>query len=159
MTPRISSAQQEIHQNRPFRSKGHELVIALLLTGEAIKRRGTLLFDPHGVTGQQYNVLRILRGAGDAGMATLDIPDRMIERAPGITRLLDRLEKKGWVRRQRCASDRRQVLCYITAEGLKLLGRLDRPVATLDDAMVRGLTVAEQARLVELVDKVRAAAR
>jgi DNA-binding MarR family transcriptional regulator len=85
------------------------------------------VFDQQGITSQQYNVLRILRGAGLGG-PTLDIAERMIEQAPGITRLLDRLEGKKLVRRERPSDNRRQVLCFITKPGLDLLHKLDTPV-------------------------------
>ncbi len=112
---------------------------------------------PEDVTPQQYNVLRILRGAGDAGLPTLEIAERMIEQAPGVTRLLDRLEAKSLVRRERCARDRRQVLCYITADGTKLLARLDGPIDEADEAAMAGLTESETKTLIRLLDKVRAA--
>ncbi len=159
MTPRPTPVQEEIRQTRPFRSRGHEALIGLVLTSEVLKRKGAALLEPHGVTPQQYNVLRILRGAGKAGLPTLDIADRMIERTPGITRLLDRLERKGWVRRERCATDRRQVLCYISASGLKLLAALDAPVDAFDNASMAPLAPAEVTLLVKLLDRVRAAAR
>jgi len=75
-------------------------------------------------------VLRILRGAGQQGTPTLEIADRMIQKNPGITRLLDKLEAKHLVRRKRCPEDRRQVLCWITEAGLRLLADLDKPMAT-----------------------------
>jgi DNA-binding MarR family transcriptional regulator len=81
----------------------------------------------------------------------------MIEETPGITRLLDRLESKGLVRRQRCPKDRRQHLCWITTEGLDLLASLDEPVVTHSREMMSGLTEEEQSRLVRLLDRVRAA--
>ena len=90
------------------------------------------MVEGHDITLQQYNVLRILRGAGDEGLPTLDIAERMIEHAPGVTRLIDRLEAKGLVRRQRPADDRRQVLCVATAAALALLEQLDAPMDRAD---------------------------
>ncbi|HSN86827.1 MAG TPA: MarR family transcriptional regulator, partial [Thermoanaerobaculia bacterium] len=86
-------------------------------TTDLVRRAIARLLEPYDMTPQQYNVLRILRGAGEEGIPTLEISDRMIEQAPGITRLLDRLEAKKLVRRQRCPEDRRQVLCWLTPEG------------------------------------------
>src|SRR6202008_362828 len=103
-----------IKQRRPFRSRGQEGVLSLLRTADQLKRDFACLVEPHGLTLQQFNVLRILRGAGPKGLPPLDIAERMIEQAPGITRLLDRLEKKALVRRERCPEDRRQVLVAIT---------------------------------------------
>ena len=123
-----SALQRELRQRRPFNSPAHEGVVALLRTADLLRRHGSALLEGQGITLQQYNVLRILRGAGDAGLPTLEVAGRMIEQTPGVTRLLDRLEAKGLVRRQRCPKDRRQHLCWITAEGLALLAGLDEPV-------------------------------
>lgn len=147
--------QQEIRQNRPFRSAGHAAAVGLLRTADHLRRQLAATLEPHGVTGQQYNVLRILRGAGEAGLPTLEIAQRMIEQAPGITRLLDRLEAKGWVERWRCREDRRQVLCRISSAGLDLLAALDEPVARVDEQCVAALSAAERTQLVDLLDAVR----
>jgi DNA-binding MarR family transcriptional regulator len=147
--------QQEIRQTRPFRSLGHEAAVGLLRSADHLRRQLAATLEPHGVTAQQYNVLRILRGAGDAGLPTLEIAGRMIEHAPGITRLLDRLEGKGWVERWRCRDDRRQVLCRISATGLALLAALDRPVAAVDERCFAALSPEEQGQLVALLDAVR----
>ncbi len=158
----ISSAlQNEIRQNKPFHAKTQEALLGLLKTADLMRRIVTSVLEPYGVTMQQYNVLRILRGAGeDEGeLPTLAIRDRMIEQTPGITRLLDRLEARGWVERRRCAEDRRQVLCRISATGKELLGRLDDPMSTVDRAAVGALSNDEVAELVRLLDKVRAAER
>ena len=114
-----------------------------------------LVVEPAGVTLQQYNVLRILRGAGDAGLPTLEIADRMIERTPGITRLLDRLEAKQLVRRSRCPKDRRQMLCWITPEGGTLLASLDAPMIAAQDAVVAALSREDQQQLIALLERVR----
>lgn len=152
-----SQLQAEIKQRKPFRSLAQEATVGLLRTSDVLWRRLAGVTGPEDVTPQQYNVLRILRGAGDAGLPTLEIAERMIEQAPGVTRLLDRLEAKSLVRRERCARDRRQVLCYITADGTKLLARLDGPIDEADEAAMAGLTESETKTLIRLLDKVRAA--
>src|SRR5690606_289566 len=86
------------------------------------------VLEPTGLSQEQYNVLRILRGAGESGLPTLEVSSRMIEQAPAITRLMDKLEAKKFVRRVRCKEDRRQVLCFITPSGLELLQKLDHPI-------------------------------
>src|SRR5947207_13462800 len=111
-----------------FRSREQEATLGLLRTADAMKRSLAQVIEPHGITPQQYNVLRILRGAGAEGLATLEIAERMIEQTPGITRLLDRLQRKKFVTRRRSSTDRRCVYCRITVDGLTLLGRLDLPV-------------------------------
>jgi DNA-binding MarR family transcriptional regulator len=100
-------------------------------------------------------VLRILRGAGDDGLPTLVIRDRMIHEAPGITRLLDKLEKAGLARRERTSPDRRQVFCFITDRGLTVLEELDEAMRAADDVVVASLTEDEQRMLIELLGKVR----
>jgi len=126
-------------------------VIGILRAADVLRRRGTALLESYGITLQQFNVLRILRGARPEGLCTLTIVERMIEQTPGITRLIDRLVAKDLVVRVRSEEDRRQVWCRITPEGLRLLARLDRPVADLDRALVAGLDRAQQERLAELL--------
>jgi DNA-binding MarR family transcriptional regulator len=109
------------------------------------------------VTVQQYNVLRILRGAGDAGLPTLAIRDRMVEEAAGITRLLDKLEAAGYVVRERCTPDRRQVLCQVTPRGVRLIAELDAPMDAANQRAASMLERGEQQQVVELLGAVRAA--
>lgn len=150
---------EEIKQSRPFRSPSHEAYVTLLRTADESRRYVTRLLEAEGVTLQQYNVLRILRGAGDEGLPTLSVAERMIERTPGVTRLIDRMEKKGWVERHRCTEDRRRVWCTITVEGLRLLSRLDTPIASVDDAMFRGLAEDEIMSLIDILNRIRAQVR
>ncbi len=151
----MSPLQREIRQGKPFRSQGQEVVVALLRTADLVRRVVGRTLEPYDITAQQYNVLRILRGAGETGLPTLEIGGRMIEQAPGITRLLDRLEAKALVRRERCAQDRRQVLCWLTPAGLDLVERLDEPVDSADAAAVAMLDPEEQERLLRMLDAIR----
>lgn len=151
-----SALQQEIRQRRPFRSRQQEGILALLRTTDVVRRFLARAVEPHGITLQQYNVLRILRGAGEEGIPTLAIGERMIEQTPGITRLLDRLEGKGLVRRKRCTEDRRQVLCWLTDPGRDLLAGLDATVDALDDGALGMLAAADVEALIRLLDQVRA---
>jgi MarR family transcriptional regulator, organic hydroperoxide resistance regulator len=153
---RTSSLQREIRQRKPFVSRGQQAVVALLRTADVARRHLAAVVEPHGITAQQYNVLRILRGAGEEGLPTLEIATRMIEQTPGITRLLDRLEAKELVRRERCREDRRQMLCWISAEGLRLLAALDAPVDAADRALVARLSRAQLDGLLAALDRVRA---
>jgi MarR family transcriptional regulator, organic hydroperoxide resistance regulator len=152
----MSLLQKEIRQSKPFRSRGQEVVVALIRTADLVRRVVGRVLEPYDITVQQYNVLRILRGAGEQGLPTLEIGERMVEHAPGITRLLDRLEVKGLVRRQRCPEDRRQVLCWLTPAGAELVERLDEPVDSADAEAVAMLAPEEQERLLRLLDAVRA---
>lgn len=110
--------------------------------------------EPHGITVQQYNVLRILRGAGQP-LPTMTIGERMIEQTPGITRLLDRLASKGYVVRTRDREDRRRVLCHITEPGLEILRRLDEPIQSFNDHAMAPLGRREVLRLTALLESVR----
>ena len=152
----MGSIREEIRQTRPFASAATEAVLTLLRTADQVRAELAAVVEPHGITPQQYNVLRILRGAGPEGLPTLEIALRMIEKSPGITRLLDRLQAKRLVSRRRCPEDRRQVLCCATPQALALLQRLDRP---MDEATARALEPLEPraaAQLVRLLDSVRA---
>ena len=151
-----STISAEIKQTRPFRSAAHEAVVSLLRTASVVERQLGKAVEPAGITLSQYNVLRILRGAGDEGLPTLAIRDRMIEEAPGVTRLLDRLERAGLARRDRGGPDRRQVLCTITPAGLALLAGLDAAVDAANEAAAGMLTRKEHRLLLRALDAVRA---
>lgn len=125
-------------------------------TAAVVQRHVSQVVEGSGVTIQQYNVLRILRGAGTVGLPTLAIRDRMIEEAAGITRLLDKLESAGHVVRERSTPDRRQVLCQITPAGLRLLAQLDEPVDAANEVALGNLDDAEKQTLVDLLAAVRA---
>ena len=167
MTPRTPSRPQPIaapsvreaiKQTKPFSSVSQEGILALFLTADAVRRTFAQLIEEHvGLTLQQYNVLRILRGAGPDGLPTLEIGGRMIEQAPGVTRLLDRLEGKGLVRRQRCPSDRRQVLCWITPAGAGLLQAMEQTVEEAGRRALGALGRDELDSLVRALDAIRSA--
>lgn len=151
------SVRTEIRQSRPFRSRAQEATIALLRTASVVGRTFTRVLDPYGLSFAQYNALRIIKGAGTGGIATLAIRERMIEEGTTITRLLDKLETAGLIRRERGSPDRRQVICYVTAEGKRLLDRIDPLVDAADEAAVAALSDAQLAQLIDLLDVVRAA--
>ncbi len=150
-----SRLQQEIKQSKPFRSPQAEAYLSILRTADHLKRSAAPTFEAVGLTEQQYNVLRILRGAGSVGLPTLAIADRLIEHTPGITRLLDRLEAKGFVRRERPASDRRQVYVFITDSGLALLASLDSSVDRQSQSAFTGLSKSTLQSLIEILAKIR----
>ena len=150
-----SDLRDEIKQNKPFRSLEQEAHLNLERTtavlghafAEALKR-----FD---ITPTQYNVLRILRGAGTAGLCRNEVRDRMIAQVPDVTRLLDRLEDGGLVARERQTSDRRQVLTLITEKGLDLLAELDEPVAAMHKRALGHMTTEQLQQLTELLEIAR----
>jgi DNA-binding MarR family transcriptional regulator len=145
----------EAKQKHLVHSRQQDAVVSVLRTANYLRRFSSPVFDQHGITWQQYNVLRILRGAGLGGLPTLDIAERMIEQAPGITRLLDRLEGKKFVRRERPSDNRRQVLCYITKPGLDLLRELDSPVRKQDNQALHRLDESEIEELIRLLELAR----
>ena len=155
----MSAIQSEIKQSKPFPSKTAEGVVALLRTTDVLRRVLSEVVGARGITLQQYNVLRILRGAGAGGLPTLEIGERMIEQSPGVTRLLDRLEAKALVRRERCPTDRRQVTCRISADGLAVLASLEKPLERASGALLGRLGDSRTSELVHLLDEVRVAAR
>ena len=129
--------------------------MGLLRTADMVRRQIDRVLGPFGVTQQQYNVLRILRGAGPEGLPTLTVGQRMIEQTPGVTRLVDRLLKKGLVSRERATCDRRQVVCRITESGLALLSELEEPVNELDDRSLSMLSAEDLEQLIQLLDRIR----
>lgn len=152
-TPTI---QEDIKQSKPFRTRSQEAYVALLRTADDSKRFFADVLEGHDVTLQQYNVLRILRGAGPEGLPTLSVAERMVERTPGVTRLIDRMERKGWVDRRRCTEDRRRVWCMITPAGLALLEALDAPVDRVDEVLTRALNDEELVEFIGYLDRLRA---
>ena len=131
---------EELHQNKPFSSLEEEVNLSLLHTADALSSRLSALFKGHGISATQYNVLRILRGAGESGLRCNEIGERMITRDSDITRLLDRMEKAGLIARRRDAQDRRAVITELSAKGASLLGQLDAPVAQLNMKLLSHLS-------------------
>ena len=157
MTNIEGSLQRELRQNTPFRSAAQEATISVLRTADVVRRRLSGVIEPHGITLQQYNVLRILRGAGARPLTTSDIGERLIEQTPGVTRLLDRLEAKGLIRRERSADDRRVVNSWISESGGRLLQEMDAAIDSADEEAVGSLTEEEISQLVRLLEQVRSA--
>lgn len=148
------SITDEIKQTRPFRTLSQEATVALLRTAHLLRRRIDAVVDTEGVTSQQYNVLRILRGARGP-LPTMEIADRMIEPSCGITRLIGTLESRGLVKREQWGGDRRQVLCQITPAGLRLLDQVEPPLDAVDDEIGRQLNDEEITVLLDLLGRIR----
>ncbi|HEX6053698.1 MAG TPA: MarR family transcriptional regulator [Gemmatimonadaceae bacterium] len=154
---RVSAVQSEIKQSKPFRSTAQEATIALLRTASVVHRVFARVLEPWALSLAQYNALRIIRGAGAGGIPTLSIRERMLEEGTTITRILDKLEDAGLIRRERSYPDRRQVLCYVTDAGRKLLDALDPQMDTTDEEIVATLNEAQLEQLIGFLDEVRAA--
>jgi DNA-binding MarR family transcriptional regulator len=149
-----SRLQQELQKRNPFDAPEQELALNVVRTADQLQRDFARLFKQRGLTEPQYNVLRILRGAGTE-LPCLEIAGRMISHLPDITRLVDRLEGAKLVERRRTEADRRVVLVRITEAGLKLLGDLDAPVVELHRRQLGHLSAEEMAELNRLLVKAR----
>jgi DNA-binding MarR family transcriptional regulator len=150
-----ASLLQEIQQTRPFASAGEEALLNLVRTARVAEDALDLTLRPSGISGAQYNVLRILRGAGSAGLGRNAIRDRLVGRMPDVTRLLDRLEEAGLVRRERDTDDRRCVPTFITRLGLALLDELDEPLAAMGQSLTGRLTDVQLRTLSDLLTAMR----
>ncbi|MFQ5550516.1 MAG: MarR family winged helix-turn-helix transcriptional regulator [Gemmatimonadales bacterium] len=155
MNSSSGSIHREIRQGKPFRSQALAVVLSMVRTVDDLKGLADKVVRSHGITIQQFNVLRILQGAGEDGLPTLEIRERMVERSPGITGLVDRLEDKGLVTRERGIEDRRQVHCRITTDAIALLSSLDGPMAAVEDAAMVKLKPDELAQLLGMLDRIR----
>lgn len=129
--------------------------VALMRTADALARGAEALLKPYSLSGTQYNILRILRGTGEKGLACSEVGCRLISRDPDITRLLDRMESRGLIVRSRETQDRRVVKTRISAEGLRLLGELDKPVQELHRRQWCRLPAKELRQLSNLLDRAR----
>ena len=152
----MDAIYQEIHQTKPFRSPEEEIYIAIRLTAQVLDQPWTrYLRKTEGISSSQYNLLRILRGAGADGRTMREISDRMINRDPDVTRLADRTVKLGLARRMRETEDRRVVKLFITEKGLELLARLDNAVLAFLKQSLSGLPPTRLKLLGELLSEVR----
>ncbi|MER3431022.1 MAG: MarR family transcriptional regulator [Blastocatellia bacterium] len=151
----MSTLLEELKQQKPFSSIYEQVFLEVLVTAERLKTESTEIFKDFDLTPTQYNVLRILRGAGAEGLACREIADRMITRDSDITRLLDRLESRGLITRERQTADRRIVRAFISEKGLDVLGELDWPVSNWHAARVSDLTDDEIKTLIDLLEKLR----
>ena len=147
--------QAEIKQAKPFSSLEEEALISLQRTADQLQWRISELLKPYGISPTQYNALRILRGAKGRGHSCSEIAKRMINRDPDITRLVDRLERRGLVQRARKEKDRRVVIARITPAGLQLLKGLDRPVEQLTRKILGHLGNQRLTTLIKLLEMAR----
>lgn len=164
---------REIHKAKPFESPQQEAFLNVIRTADHLMRGFEELLKPHNLSPTQYNVLRILRGMGEAGCsgeahgngasangAGAGVPcktigEHMITREPDITRLLDRLETRGLISRQRDTRDRRVVFTRVTAEGLRILQELDTPVRDFHQRQLAHMSEPQVAELINLLEQVR----
>jgi DNA-binding MarR family transcriptional regulator len=150
--------QKELHRVRPFDSVQQEVFLSLVRTADHLVRGFDELFKPYKLSVTQYNVLRILRFAEGDGLPCKKIGERMITRDPDITRLLDRLEARNLISRQRDTRDRRVVAVRITAEGEQLLKELDKPVLDYHLEQLAHVPEGKLKELIDILEQVREAA-
>jgi len=146
---------KELQQTKPFRHIEEEIFLNLQRAADAAMQELADVLRASGISPTQYNVLRILRGAGDAGVTCKDIAARMITRDPDITRLLDRLERRHLLTRSRAIEDRRFVAIRITDTGLALLADLDSPIEQKQIALMRHMTKDQLNLILELLERIR----
>ena len=150
-----SSLASALKQNRPFVSLEQQVYLSILRTASELSYAVDQYFRPFDITPSQYNVLRILRGAGTDGLCRNEISERMVTATPDMSRLLDRMEKAGWVRRERAEDDRRQVSTYITKSGMELLARLETPTRDFVTQLFAGVAVSDLKTVLKVNDQIR----
>jgi DNA-binding MarR family transcriptional regulator len=151
----VGKLQTEIRQSKPFVSLEEEAYLNLVRTADALTRELERYLQTFGLTSTQYNVLRILRGAGTEGITCSGISERLLAYDPDVTRLLDRMEKAGLVQRSRSTSDRRVVLTTITEAGLELLAKLDAPLEAMGREQFKGIRRERLRELVAVLEEIR----
>jgi len=144
-----------LKQTRPFVSLEQETYLSILRTASELSYAVDQFFRPFGITPSQYNVLRILRGAGADGLCRNEISERMVTATPDMSRLLDRMERAGWVKRERAEDDRRQVSTYITKSGMELLEKLEIPTRDFVTRLFSGAAVSDLKTVLTVNDGIR----
>ena len=151
----MATLRDEIRQTRAFDGPEQEAHLSIERTAAVLGHALAEVLKPFGITATQYNVLRILRGAGEAGLCRSDVRERLVAQVPDVTRILDRMEEGGLVERERDAADRRFVTTRITPAGLELLARLDGPMAEAHRRQLGHLGEDKLRTLVELLAEAR----
>jgi MarR family transcriptional regulator, organic hydroperoxide resistance regulator len=145
----------EIRQQKPFEHIEEEATLNLVRTAEMLNQKATEFFRPFDLSRTQYNVLRILRGAGEDGLTCSATAERMVSRDPDITRLMDRMETRGLIARERTANDRRVVVIRLTKAGRQLVDALDGQVSEFHELLLGRLGVTKLRKLIDLLEEVR----
>ena len=137
-----------------FESSAQEAMLALMVAGSELRSKIDRVLADAGLTGEQYNILRILRGAGEEGHPSGEIGCRMIDRSPDVTRRIDTLEKQGLVERERSQGDRRVIRVRITAKGLALLDQISPALSTFESKVTHGMNDDDLHNLAALCEKI-----
>lgn len=150
-----TTLRDELKQNKPFGSLQEEAMLNIVRTNAVVMDDFEQVLKPYGITGTQYNVLRILRGSEPDGLCRNELRDRMLTRMPDVTRLLDRMEEAGLVERRRGDEDRRLVSTRITRHASKLLASLDGVVLANLEQRFTGVSDTQMKSLIEVLTMVR----
>jgi DNA-binding MarR family transcriptional regulator len=153
----VAKLAEELRMTKAFACPEEEAMLSVLRTAEVISQYGNNLLKSFDLSANQYNVLRILRGAGETGLTCGQIGERMISRDPDITRLLDRLESRGLIARERSDEDRRVVVARISTAGLGLLREMDPEVLRYNKKFFESFGAKKLRQLIELLEEARAA--
>ena len=145
----------ELKQRKPFRNIREEAILNIWRTGDVLAARLEDLLQTRDLSRTQYNALRILRGAGRDGLPCGEVAARMLTRGPDVTRMLDRLSRRGLARRGRVREDRRIILARITPRGMELLTELDAPVAKLIDEITGHIKESQFGTLIKILERLR----
>jgi DNA-binding MarR family transcriptional regulator len=146
---------QELKQQKPFPSVHEEAILSIVRTADLLIVPMNEVLRSANLSQSQYNILRILRGAGADGLACGEISERMVRRDPDLTRLLDKLEARGLVSRARGTTDRRVVRASISESGLQLLASLDEPVQASIQRVLGHVSKDKLSTLVAILEEVR----
>lgn len=144
----------ELKLKKDFQRVEQEVIVSVLRTSDALEYRLRQFFRQYDLSQQQYNILRILRGA-EGPLPILEVANRLISKVPGITGLIDKLEKRDLVARHRCDADRRVWYVALTKAGTRLLADMDEPNGALEVELAGHLTEEEARQLVQLLDRLR----
>jgi DNA-binding MarR family transcriptional regulator len=147
----------ELKSARPFDLLEEETHLSIVRTAAILEHAMAQALKPYGLTVTQYNVLRILRGAGEGGLCRNEIGERLLRQVPDVTRLLDRLTDLKLIGRERTDTDRRMVRTHITPKGLKILAELDAPVRAFHRTRLEGMSRQKLRQLVDTLAELRAA--
>ena len=150
-----NNLQAELKQSKPFPRVTAEALLSVLRTAAVLEHQLTEALKPYGITHTQYNVLRILRGAGANGLCGREVGERMVSRVPDVSRLLDRMEETGLINRERDPDDRRHVTARITRKGLTMLKQVTPELEAVERARAGQIPTGQLQQLIEVLSTVR----
>lgn len=151
----MATLQEELKQNKPFKSSEEELYLSIIRTAAVLEHAIGQALKAYRITPTQYNVLRMLRGAGSAGLCRNEVGERLVTSVPDVTRLLDRMEETGWIARERSDQDRRFVRARISPRGLELVNKMDSAVTAIHKNQLGHLAHDMQRALIDLLTRAR----